>query len=60
MTTFQNHDAQFANWSYRRDPTHVVFYREETFYHLAEQFGWRCIIPEKDVVLMQKQHSGVL
>jgi len=54
MTSFQIDDLQFANWYYRRDPTHVAFYREETFRYIAWQFGWNCEIPAKDVVLMQK------
>lgn len=57
MTCFQTDDARFANWHYRRDPTHVVFYREETFRYLASQFGWRCEIPCKDVVLLFKPGS---
>lgn len=31
MTQFQTDDATFGRWHYRRDPTHVVFYREATF-----------------------------
>ncbi|MFV8824433.1 class I SAM-dependent methyltransferase [Thauera sp. WH-2] len=54
MTCFQTDDARFANWHYRRDPTHVVFYREATFRHIARLLGWQCEIPCKDVVLMQK------
>ena len=54
MTCFQTDDARFANWHYRRDPTHVVFYREETFRFIASRFGWRCEIPCKDVVLLHK------
>lgn len=57
MTCFQTDDARFANWHYRRDPTHVVFYREETFRYLASRFGWRCEIPCKDVVLLFKPGS---
>lgn len=53
-TCFQTDDARFVGWHYRRDPTHVVFYRESTFHHLARRFGWRCHIPRKDVVLMHK------
>ena len=26
MTNFLSDDSLFANWYYRRDPTHVVFY----------------------------------
>lgn len=54
MTTFQTDDAQFANWHYRRDPTHVVFYREATFRCLARQLGWRCEIPVSNVALLRK------
>jgi hypothetical protein len=35
MTMFQTDDAAFAHWHYRRDPTHVVFYRETTFRTVA-------------------------
>ncbi|MCF1504416.1 class I SAM-dependent methyltransferase [Afifella sp. H1R] len=54
MTIFQTDDARFANWRYRRDPTHVVFYRAETFRLIASRRGLTCEIVEKDVVLMQK------
>lgn len=54
MTCFQNDDARFADWHYRRDPTHVVFYREATFHWLAARWGWPCGVPVKDVVLMQR------
>lgn len=54
MTCFQTDDEKFANWHYRKDPTHVVFYRETTFRTVARQYGWSCTIPRKDVVLMQK------
>jgi SAM-dependent methyltransferase len=54
MTCFQTDDRRFARWHYRRDRTHVVFYREATLRHLARRFGWVCEIPVKDVALMQK------
>ncbi|WP_128292452.1 class I SAM-dependent methyltransferase [Afifella aestuarii] len=54
MTIFQTDDARFANWRYRRDPTHVVFYRADTFRLIAARRGLTCEIVEKDVVLMQK------
>jgi len=52
MTCFQTDDSQFADWHYRRDPTHVVFYRAETFHWLAAARGWSCEIPVKDVALL--------
>jgi SAM-dependent methyltransferase len=54
MTCFQTDDARFATWHYRRDPTHVVFYRESTWRHLAAARGWTCEIPRKDVALLRK------
>lgn len=54
MTCFQTDDSRFANWHYRHDITHVVFYRDTTFHHLAKNWGWRCEVPAKDVVLMQR------
>lgn len=55
MTRFQTDDSRFANWHYRRDPTHVVFYREATFEWLGKHYGWEveCIPPQ--VVLVRKR-----
>jgi 2-polyprenyl-3-methyl-5-hydroxy-6-metoxy-1,4-benzoquinol methylase len=54
MTCFQTDDARFANWHYRRDPTHVVFYREFTLAYIARTMGWDITVPAKDVALFQK------
>ena len=54
MTCFQTDDARFRDWHYRKDPTHVVFYRESTLRYVANRFGWSCEIPAKDVAIMQK------
>lgn len=54
MTCFQTDDDRFRDWHYRKDPTHVVFYREETLRHLAASRGWSCEVPVKDVALMQR------
>jgi len=54
MTCFQTDDASFSSWHYRRDQTHVVFYRESTLKHIAQSLGWSCEIPCKDVALMKK------
>ncbi|MFE8072443.1 class I SAM-dependent methyltransferase [Marinobacteraceae bacterium S3BR75-40.1] len=54
MTQFQTEDARFANWQYRRDPTHVVFYRRETLERVAAMMGWECRIPEQNVALFHK------
>jgi len=52
MTIFQTDDALFENWRYRHDPTHVVFYREQTFRFLAAKLGMNCDIIAKDVVFL--------
>lgn len=57
MTCFQTDDARFADWHYRRDLTHVVFYAERTFEVIAAIHGWSCRFPTKDIVLMQKPDS---
>jgi SAM-dependent methyltransferase len=54
MTRFQTDDARFAQWHYRRDPTHVVFYRQATFERLALQHGWSCEVPAPNVVLLRR------
>lgn len=54
MTCFQTDDARFANWHYRRDPTHVVFYRERTLAVIGDQLGWELVVPRKDVALFRK------
>ena len=54
MTSFQTDDDRFPGWHYRKDPTHVVFYRRETFAWIADHFGWACEIPAKDIVIMKK------
>lgn len=55
MTRFQTDDARFADWHYRRDPTHVVFYREETFHWLADQHDLDAETRPPNVVLLQKK-----
>lgn len=60
MTCFQTDDTCFGNWHYRRDPTHVVFYREATFRVIAASHGWSCEIPAKDVVLMHRPAGAAI
>ena len=57
-TCFQTDDARFAQWHYRRDPTHVVFYREATLAHVARRHGWRLEVPARNVALMHKPPAG--
>ena len=55
MTSFQNDDSRFADWHYRRDPTHVTFYKQETFDFIAAEFSLTCKIPCKNVAFLRKK-----
>jgi hypothetical protein len=57
MTCFQTDDTRFAQWHYRKDQTHVVFYRAETLQRIAALRGWFCEIPVKNVALFQMPMS---
>lgn len=54
MTRFLEDDRGFERWHYRRDPTHVVFYKAATFTFIAQAHGWHCEIPCSHVALFQK------
>ncbi len=54
MTIFQTDDARFAGWHYRRDPTHVVFYRPHTFEALGRRHGWQLDFPDRNIVFARK------
>ncbi|MGY6555956.1 MAG: class I SAM-dependent methyltransferase [Wenzhouxiangella sp.] len=54
MTRFQTEDARFARWHYRRDPTHVVFYRPATFELIAQRYGWFVECRPPQLALMRK------
>lgn len=57
MTSFQIDDDQFETWHYRKDPTHVVFYREQTLRYIAASLGMTCEIPQNDIAMMNKPIS---
>jgi hypothetical protein len=58
MTQILDRDELFADWWYVRDPTHVAFYKTETMHYLADRFGWKMMIPRKNVVLFQKTSAS--
>ena len=60
MTAFRPADDAFANWHYRKDPTHVVFYNEKTLRTLARARGWACEFPAPDIALMRKAPAALL
>ena len=54
MTSFLSNTEDFENWYYRRDPTHVVFYSQETFKVIARQKNWKYWIEDKNIVFFKK------
>ncbi len=54
MTSILTEDICFENWYYRRDPTHVVFYKKKTFEILAYQRNWKLTFPEKNIIFINK------
>lgn len=53
-TGFQTDDARFPDWHYRRDATHVTFYRSETLRHVAATRDYAYAEPSKDVAILRK------
>jgi 2-polyprenyl-3-methyl-5-hydroxy-6-metoxy-1,4-benzoquinol methylase len=57
MTEMLDDDAGFSAWWYRRDPTHVAFFRRETMEWIAGHFGWQVTFPASTVALFEKPLS---
>jgi len=59
MTQFHdNSPQQYLKWWYRRDPTHIVFYRPKSFEKVADKFGLTLRYhDDKKIVLLQKNSS---
>lgn len=53
MTSELTDDDRFARWHYRADPTHVCFYRAETFDWIARRFDAELVRPRQNVALFQ-------
>ncbi|HSJ24833.1 MAG TPA: class I SAM-dependent methyltransferase [Longimicrobiales bacterium] len=51
MTEPLHDDVDFPRWHYRRDPTHVCFYRPATMEWIAQRYGWRMVQPSLRVTL---------
>lgn len=54
MTRFYPDDDSFADWWYRRDPTHVCFYTESTMRWIGDRHGWRTEFPAPNVTLFTR------
>lgn len=44
----------FATWSYRKDPTHVIFFNDTSLTWLAQRFGWEIIHLQDPVAVFLK------
>lgn len=53
MTRFHRDDTPFAQWWYRRDPTHVCFYSAATMQWIAARRSWALELPVPDVALFR-------
>ncbi|MCL6415043.1 class I SAM-dependent methyltransferase [Aestuariirhabdus sp. Z084] len=57
MTKLVISETAFANWHYIRDPTHIIFFSQETFLFWGRQHQARVEFIGKDVTLIQKPAS---
>jgi hypothetical protein len=59
MTRFYAGAAgEFDSWYYKRDPTHIAFYRPETFAWIARHLGFKIVFNnQKDFVVLQSTFS---
>lgn len=49
-----NQDA-FAGWHYKNDPTHIIFFSDKTFHHLADVYQADLSICGPDTVIFTKR-----
>lgn len=54
MTKCYPDATAFNNWHYKRDPTHISFFSEQTFHWLAQQYNLQLAFPTNDVVIFRK------
>jgi len=57
MTQFHTNDEEeYLKWWYRRDPTHISFFRPQTFKVLAKGYGFTVLYhDDKKLILLQKE-----
>ena len=56
QTEFSSHDTEeFLKWYYRLDPTHIMFFRENTFRYLSDLYGCNYRTDNgKNILIIQK------
>lgn len=58
MTAIEYPEIDFHSWHYRRDPTHVAFYKPDTMAQLALDRAWHAVFPTRNVVLFRKRNRS--
>jgi hypothetical protein len=48
MTQLWKEATKFKSWRYTHDPTHMIFYHENTFRFIAVHFGFEILEIKKD------------
>ncbi len=57
MTKRATTQTAFKSWHYINDPTHVRFYSDKTFKHIAQLLNAELYLPEKDVAILVKKSA---
>lgn len=56
MTLLINSEIDYKSWWYKNDPTHVVFYQEQTLAYLCDKFGLEVLFNDgKSVIIFKKK-----
>lgn len=50
---FDKNKSDFKSWYYRKDPTHVSFYREKTLMYLSNLFQWEILYLSERVCIFR-------
>lgn len=54
MTQFYNEEINFQKWWYKNDPTHIVFYRQETLDFIAKKYCLKVLYnDQRSVIIFQ-------
>ena len=54
MTQLRPELEQFSGWHYKKDPTHICFYSDDTFKWIAKHWNFTLEILSRDVIILQR------
>lgn len=55
MTERYDNIERFHNWYYKRDPTHVIFFHQDTFHFIENEYGFKIMYNDKNRVIILKK-----